>query len=104
MLTWIRKRRHVRPVAVAARARLGVESLEERFVPAAPPLPAPLDPAAALVATVFVETNNPHPAQNAVLAFHRSADGTRTPIGRLGTPGTSQLNLPQAIGPADSTH
>jgi 6-phosphogluconolactonase (cycloisomerase 2 family) len=100
MLNWMRKRRPSRPAAVR-QARLGVERLEERAVPAALPLPAP-EPAAA-VATVFVESNNPEPGQNAVLAFTRSADGTLQQIGTFSTHGTGQLNLPKVVGPDDSS-
>jgi 6-phosphogluconolactonase (cycloisomerase 2 family) len=101
MLNWTRKRRYSRPAA-APRARLRVEGLEERAVPAGPPLPPPVDPGAGL-ATVFTESNNPAPGQNAVLAFSRGADGTLTQIGTFLTHGTGQLNLPKVVGPDDSS-
>ena len=61
---------------------------------------SPLRPA---VATVFVESNNPEPGHNAVLAFNRSADGSLTQIGTFSTHGTGQLNLPKVVGPDDSS-
>jgi 6-phosphogluconolactonase (cycloisomerase 2 family) len=103
MFNWIPKRCPARPVAVACRARLGVESLEERAVPAAPQLPHPADSAAAIVATVYVESNNPEAGHNSVLAFSRSSDGTLSQIGTFSTHGTGQLNLPKVVGPDDSS-
>jgi 6-phosphogluconolactonase (cycloisomerase 2 family) len=88
MLNWMRKRRYSPPSR--PRARLNVEALEERAVPAA-------------VATVFIESNDPEPGHNAVLAFSRSADGALTPIGTFRTHGTGQLNLPKVVGPDDSS-
>jgi len=84
------------------RTRLGLESLEERAVPAALPLPASAHPAAA-VATVFIESNNPESDHNAVLAFSRGADGSLQQIGTFSTHGTGQLNLPKVVGPDDSS-
>src|SRR5262249_28025044 len=101
MLKGIRNCSHSRPTA--PRARLGLESLEERVVPAAPPLPSPFDPAAAALATVYVESNNPEPGHNPVLAFSRSADGPLRQIGTFSTHGTGQLNLPKVVGPDDSS-
>jgi 6-phosphogluconolactonase (cycloisomerase 2 family) len=98
MLRWLSTRRPGRPAAVR-RARLGVESLEERAVPATLPSPAN----AASVATVYIESNNPEAGQNAVLAFHRSADGSLTQIGTYSTDGTGQINLPKVVGPDDSS-
>jgi 6-phosphogluconolactonase (cycloisomerase 2 family) len=103
MLNWIRKRRQSRPAVAPRRPRLGVESLEERAVPAAPQVPSSAGPAAAAVATVFVESNNPEPGQNAVLAFARRADGSLQQIGTFSTHGTGQLNLPKVVGPDDSS-
>jgi hypothetical protein len=102
MLKWIRNRCRSRPAGGAPRARLGLEWLEERAVPAAPPT-SPADPAGALVATVYVESNNPEPGHNAVLAYSRGADGTLTPLGAFSTHGTGQLNLPKVVGPDDSS-
>jgi 6-phosphogluconolactonase (cycloisomerase 2 family) len=82
-----------------------VEALEERAVPSGAGFQSPADPAAARlsIATVYVESNNPAAGQNAVLAFHRSADGTLTQIGTFRTHGTGQLNLPKVVGPDDSS-
>src|SRR5947209_2560809 len=102
MLKWIRRQRRCRPIAAAVRARLGVESLEERAVPAGLGFPFAAD-ARAAIATVYVESNNPGAGQNAVLAFNRSADGTLTQIGTFSTHGTGQLNLPKVVGPDDSS-
>jgi 6-phosphogluconolactonase (cycloisomerase 2 family) len=86
-------------------ARLKLESLEERAVPATlqPGLlsPEPFIPSAA---TVFVETNNPAAGQNAVLAFRQNPDtGGLTELGSFPTDGTGQINLPKVIGPDDSS-
>jgi 6-phosphogluconolactonase (cycloisomerase 2 family) len=91
MLSWIRSRR--KPQPAARRARLGVEALEVRAVPAAGLKPA----------TVFVETNSPDVGNNAVLAFHRAPDGSLDEIGSFRTHGTGQLNIPKVIGPDDSS-
>jgi 6-phosphogluconolactonase (cycloisomerase 2 family) len=99
MLNWMRKRRPNRPAG--RRARLGVESLEERAVPAAAPVD--LSGAGAGVATVFVESNDPEPGHNAVLAFHRRGDGSLQQIGTFSAHGTGQVNLPKVIGPDDSS-
>jgi 6-phosphogluconolactonase (cycloisomerase 2 family) len=81
-----------------------MERLEERSVPAALPLPAPVDPAAAAgITTVYTESNNPEPGHNAVLAFNRRADGALQQIGTFSTHGTGQLNLPKVVGPDDSS-
>jgi 6-phosphogluconolactonase (cycloisomerase 2 family) len=88
----------------ARRVRLSVEVLEERAVPATLP-PGFFGggfPGAA-VTTVYTESNNPAPGQNAVLAFHQNSDGNLTPIGSFNTGGTGQLNLPKVIGPDDSS-
>ena len=88
MLNWIWKRRPQRSVATARRAHLGVESLEERAVPAT---------------FVYTESNDPNSGQNAVLAFSRSTAGILTQIGTFSTHGTGQLNLPKVVGPDDSS-
>jgi hypothetical protein len=106
MLHWIRQHRYSRPGPVSPRARLFVEALEERAVPAALGLPPAADPAAgasAGIATVYVESNNPAAGQNVVLAFNRAADRTLTQIGTFSTHGTGQLNLPKVVGPDDSS-
>ena len=103
MLNWNRKLQPRR--AAAARTRLSLEALEDRAVPAA------LDPGLAGDAarfgpaqtTVYVESNNPEPGQNAVLAFTRRADGGLRQVGTFSTHGTGQLNLPKVVGPDDSS-
>ena len=89
--TW--KRRQPRRAA-AARTRLGLEALEDRAVP------APLGPAHT---TVYIESNDPEPGHNAVLAFTRAPDGSLRQIGTFSTHGTGQLNLPKVVGPDDSS-
>src|SRR5262249_56741760 len=59
----------------------------------------PLGRAAAV--NVYTETNNPNPGLNAVLGFHRNADGSLTQFGSFATGGTGQLNVPKAVGPDD---
>jgi 6-phosphogluconolactonase (cycloisomerase 2 family) len=110
MLNRIRNRR--RP-ALAPRARLSLEQLEDRAVPAAPGFgPRALAALEAQLASapevrsghavVYVETNNPAAGQNAVLAFRRNPhDGSLTEIGSSATGGAGELNLPKAIGPDD---
>jgi 6-phosphogluconolactonase (cycloisomerase 2 family) len=54
---------------------------------------------------VYVETNNPAPGQNAILAFRRSpADGSlkELPGGPFKTGGTGFLNASERLGPDDS--
>jgi 6-phosphogluconolactonase (cycloisomerase 2 family) len=102
MLKWMRACRRRRPDVVTVRARLGVEALEERAVPASFGFPSAFD-ADAHIATVYVESNNPTPGQNAVLAFSRSPVGTLTQIGTFRTHGTGLLNLPKVVGPDDSS-
>jgi 6-phosphogluconolactonase (cycloisomerase 2 family) len=86
------------------RAHLNVEGMEDRSLPA--PLTGgglfdtlPLGRAAAV--NVYTETNNPNPGQNAILGFHRNADGSLTRFGSFATGGTGQLNIPKAVGPDD---
>src|SRR5262245_43342061 len=105
MVTWLWKR--LRP-ACAPRARLCLETLEDRAVPSAATPDAAAGradlgrPAGPAVATVYVESNNPAPGQNAVLAFRRNpADGSLRQIGMFPTGGTGQLNLPKVVGPDD---
>src|SRR6266404_5536263 len=87
MLNWIRNRRRGLRAPVAARTRLYLENLEDRF----------------LLSTVFVESNNPDLGENAVLAFSRDpSNGSLTQIGTYPTGGTGQFNLPKALGPDDS--
>src|SRR5947209_6319002 len=93
MLNWIWDRRPATP-----RARLHLELLEGRAVPSA----TSLDAAGPAVTTVYTETNNPAPGQNAVLAFRRNpSDGSLRQIGTFPTGGTGQLNLPKVVGPDD---
>src|SRR5690242_811059 len=87
------KRRPRRRVAEARRVRLGLEHLEERAVPTA----------LQTVTTVYTESNNPAAGQNAVLAFHQSADGSLTQFASFNTGGTGQTNIPKVIGPDDSS-
>lgn len=87
----------------AARTRLGVERMEDRAVPAAFGLGS-FDPVRVdhpTTADVYTETNNPTPGRNAVLGFHRNADGSLTQFGLFATGGTGQLNIPKAVGPDD---
>jgi 6-phosphogluconolactonase (cycloisomerase 2 family) len=101
-MNWFRTRR---PVPTPTRIRLNLEGMEDRSLPA--PLAGgefldqtPPDRAAAAV-NVYTETNNPNPGQNAVLGFHRNADGSLTQFGSFATGGTGQLNIPKAVGPDD---
>ena len=86
-----------------ARTRLAVEGLEERDVPAQFTLDGLLNQVAARSSAVdvYTETNNPAEGQNAVLGFHRAADGSLTQFGKFATGGTGQLNQPKAVGPDD---
>jgi hypothetical protein len=53
--------------------------------------------------TVYVESNNSNPGQNAVIALHRNpADGSLREIGTFLTGGTGQANPTQGLGPDDS--
>jgi 6-phosphogluconolactonase (cycloisomerase 2 family) len=54
------------------------------------------------VTTVYTESNNPTPGQNAVLALRREADGSLHQIGKFLTGGTGQANPTQGLGPDDS--
>jgi 6-phosphogluconolactonase (cycloisomerase 2 family) len=85
--------------ANARRFRPGAEILEDRTVPTTLP-PGLFGPADT---TVYTETNNPAPGQNAVLAFHQNSDGTLTEFAAFNTGGTGQINLPKVIGPDDSS-
>ena len=82
-----------------ARTRLAVEGMEERAVPAQFSLDGLLN--RAVDVNVYTETNNPADGQNAVLGFHRAADGSLTQFGKFATGGTGQLNQPKAVGPDD---
>ncbi len=100
-MTWIRSRSMA---PTAARTRLSVEGMEDRSVPAALALNGLFDPIRVdrpTAANVYTETNNPAEGLNAVLGFHRAADGSLTQFGKFATGGTGQLNLPKAIGPDD---
>jgi hypothetical protein len=105
MLNWTWKHRPPRRAAEPRRARLHLESLEARAVPAALQ-PGLFDdgPAGPAFTTVYTESNNPAAGQNAVLAFRQNpVNGQLTPIGTFKTGGTGQLNLPTVIGPDDSS-
>lgn len=54
------------------------------------------------VTTVYTESNNPQPGQNAVLALRRAADGSLRQVGKFATGGTGQANPTQGLGPDDS--
>lgn len=88
----------------AARTRLGVERMEDRLVPASFGPDGLFDPVRVdrpTTADVYTETNNPTSGRNAVLGFHRGADGRLTQFGSFATGGTGQLNIPKAVGPDD---
>lgn len=92
MLNWLRSHR---PASATLRARLGVEAVEDRLMPMASPFDA-------APATVYVESNDPDPGRNAVLAYRRDPDGGGLrPIGAFPTGGTGQLNVPKLVGPDD---
>lgn len=101
MWNWTWKRRPQRRGAASRRVRLCLESLEERTVPTG--LQPSLFGGGPAITTVYTESNNPAPGQNAVLAFHQNADGNLTQIGSFKTRGTGQINLPKVIGPDDSS-
>jgi hypothetical protein len=101
MWYWTWKRRPQRRGAASRRVRLCLESLEERAVPAA--LQPSFFGGGPALTTVYTESNNPAPGQNAVLAFHQNADGSLTQIGSFKTGGTGQINIPKVIGPDDSS-
>ncbi|HJZ56018.1 MAG TPA: beta-propeller fold lactonase family protein [Gemmataceae bacterium] len=89
-----------RGVGSALRARLGVEAFEDRLVPSSSRLGD--SPGSAAAAVVYVESNNPEPGQNAVLAYRRNpANGSLRQIGTFATGGTGQLNVPKLVGPDD---
>jgi 6-phosphogluconolactonase (cycloisomerase 2 family) len=70
-------------------------------VPSALSFGPPTGPA---VTTVYVESNNPSPGQNAVIAFRRDpASGSLKEIGKFDSGGTGQINVPKVIGPDDSS-
>jgi 6-phosphogluconolactonase (cycloisomerase 2 family) len=95
------RRTHTRPTA-AHRAQLTLEAMEGRTVPSTTPLPdGGYQPASDSAAVVYVESNNPTAGQNAVLAYHRTADGALQPFGKFATGGTGELNQPKAVGPDD---
>ncbi len=100
MLHWFRKQTCRKPAL--PHARLHVECLEERRVPAGLS-PNPAREAGSAVATVFIESNDPVPGENAVLAFRRGADGSLVQTGTFATHGTGQLNIPKVVGPDDSS-
>lgn len=98
-MTWFRSRR---PASTDHRARLAVEGVEERSVPSASALGDLFQrPSGTAAANVYTETNDPTPGLNAVIGFHRNADGSLTQFGKFATGGTGQLNIPKAVGPDD---
>ncbi|QEL17756.1 lactonase family protein [Limnoglobus roseus] len=102
-MNWQRHRNTTPP----AGTRLGIERMEDRSLPAALSLnslfePIKVDRAGdAATADVYTETNNPNAGLNAVLGFHRNADGSLAQFGSFATGGTGQLNIPKAVGPDD---
>jgi len=81
-----------------------LEALESRTLlsgAGSPDRVGPLDTGPA-VTTVYVESNNPQPGQNAVLALRRNpADGSLHQIGKFLTGGTGQANPNNELGPDD---
>src|SRR5262249_18352563 len=70
------------------RSQLSVETLEGRLVPSA------------VQTVVYVETNDPTPGHNAILAYRSNpVDGSLTPLGTYLTGGTGKANVADAIGP-----
>jgi 6-phosphogluconolactonase (cycloisomerase 2 family) len=107
MTNWIKSLfRSARPKS--RKASLSIESMENRAVPAAHSLEGVFS-ASSLdrhahqsEEVVYVESNNPAPGQNAVLAFHRNPfNGSLTQFGTFATGGTGQLNVPKIVGPDD---
>ncbi|AMV27401.1 6-phosphogluconolactonase [Gemmata sp. SH-PL17] len=96
MLQWFR---NSPKTGSAPRTRLSAELMEDRSVPSANSLfnPAPLGAST----FVYVESNNPEPGHNAVLAYNRAANGELHQIGTFATGGTGQLNVPKLVGPDD---
>jgi 6-phosphogluconolactonase (cycloisomerase 2 family) len=80
-----------------------MEALETRDVPSA----SPLDdgafhlPFGTSASVVYVESNNPAPGQNAVLAYLRVGNEPLQQIGTFATGGTGELNIPKVVGPDD---
>ena len=87
-----------------------IEAMEGRtLMSAGYPAPAGRPAAAARPSSgpsyVYVESNNPNPGQNAVLAYRADpTTGALTPLshGRFLTGGTGQRNAAEALGPDDS--
>jgi 6-phosphogluconolactonase (cycloisomerase 2 family) len=104
LASWLRNLRavvrrvpHSRPHPVHRprrnRCRPAVEPLEGRLVLSA----------SAPQTVVYVETNNPNPGQNAVLAYHSDpVDGSLTLFGTFPTGGTGGANPTDGLGPDDS--
>jgi 6-phosphogluconolactonase (cycloisomerase 2 family) len=95
--------RPTRAAIPSQRTILRVVNLEDRFVPSSPTLDNPFGHVDRTAAeAVYVESNNPAPAQNAVLGFRRNpANGSLTQFGSFPTGGTGQLNVPKVVGPDD---
>src|SRR5436853_4474291 len=82
----------------------GLESLESRTLLSGPPASfgSEGDPPAR-GEIVYVESNNPEPGRNAVIALRRDpANGALQEIGIFSTRGTGFGNLTQGLGPDDS--
>src|SRR5207248_4618424 len=74
------------------RWRPSVEHLEGRLAPAATPL-----------TVVYVESNNPNPGQNSILAYRSDPmTDALTPLGTYLTRGTGTPNPTEGLGPDDS--
>ena len=56
----------------------------------------------AAAGVVYIESNDPRPGQNAVLAFRRAPDCSLTPLGSFPTAGAGVGNPNQVLGPNDS--
>lgn len=81
----------------------GVEPLENRTLMSVSGFPQFGGDHGADQSTVYVESNNPQPGQNAVIAFHRdAASGALRQIGTFPTRGTGFGNATQGLGPDDS--
>jgi 6-phosphogluconolactonase (cycloisomerase 2 family) len=97
MFRWLRTRPS--SSAVALRARLDLEAMDNRDVPSASPFAD--GGSGTPPAVVYTESNNPTTGQNAVLAYLRDGSGQLHQIGSFATGGTGQLNVPKIVGPDD---
>lgn len=76
------------------------EPLESRALASAAPTTGAVSDALKPLGVVYVETNNPEPGQNAVLAY--STRGKQKLIGSFPTGGTGFLNANDRLGPNDN--